>query len=563
MVLYLALTYTRPLNNPDEGRYVEIPREMVASGNWITPHLNGVPYFYKPPLFYWLQAGAIKIGGTDWLVLRFWPAMLGALAAGMVFFAGSRLFDRRSGLWAGVCLGTCVLWGALSQVVILDIAVSVAIAGVLLCFMLAAHSEERRAQIGWYLLFYVFCAMAVMTKGLVGLAVPAVIVLLWLACTGRWQVIWEMMLVRGALLFLLLTAPWHILVSLQNPALPGAEGLWSQNPQGQSFFWFYFIHEHLLRYLTDISNRSQPFWFFFLILPAGFFPWVAFLLPALREAGRGGWQKLRSEHSRQLFLLIWAGFVLLFFSISKSKLVPYILPALPPLALLTGHWLAQATTQPQLLRRGLRFFEICAFILFAAFPVAWLIRPEKFNASAWVGIGAIMLAAACSWLVVNRSLAKGRERTGLFGVGLLAVALVLLFNPLATAMQRPSTLQSARFIQQQLPATTEVFVFHDYYQDLPVYLQRLVGVAGHLPMEQQPGLGRGDFSSRYIGIEQMELEFAAIERPVVFLLRSEHLPVLDSRLPNVPHNILFQDAHFTVLGNQALAADGVLTTQAP
>ncbi len=577
LVLYLAFVADRPLNNPDEGRYVEIAREMVVSGDWVTPHLNGVPYFYKPPFVYWLQASSIMLFGLDWVALRFFPALFGALGVGAVFWATSRLFGTVAGRWAACCLATGVLWGALSQVVILDIILSTAIGVALLVFLVAA--EGRRVDpksapgdgagpakrgphpIALSLVFYAALAVAVMTKGLVGLLIPAAVIGLWFILSGRWAEILRMRLVLGAAIFLTLVVPWHVAVSLANPPLESGLGLFSQETEGRGFFWFYFVHEHFLRYFEDVSSRPAPFWFFAVILPVGFFPWVAFLPFAVWDAVRGGWQQLRRADAAKLYLLVWVVFVVVFFSISKSKLVPYILPAVPPLAVLTGEWLSRALRGSAALSRGrslrlsLRLFQVSALILAIGFAVAAMVVPDKFTIGAIQMLGVIMAAGVLAAIAVQCALRKGWEDVRCVAVAVvLGVILVIGFNPLATAMQRPSTLASARFIQTNLPTDMDVFVFYDYYQDFPVYLERAVGVIAHVPTEQRPGLAYGDFSQRYLDGDGLSRLFSPEGEAAVCLLRREHIPILNFLLEDRIRAELFGDEHFVVVGNQAALA---------
>lgn len=565
LILYLAFVGARPLNNPDEGRYVEIPREMVASGDWITPHLNGVPYFYKPPLLYWLEACAISVCGLNWIALRFFPALFGAIGVGAVFWGAARLFGRSAGRWSACCLATTILWGALSQVVILDVVLSASIAVAMVLFIVAAErgrdgkdgSQENSARpwpIGMAVVFYAALSAAVMTKGLVGMLIPAAVVGLWIILTGRWIEIRKMRPILGMAVVLLLTAPWHIAVSLANPPLETGLPLLSREVEGRGFFWFYFVHEHFLRYSGNVSGRPAPFWFFFVILPVGFFPWVALLPSAVADCCRSGWHYLRGIGSARLYLLLWTVFVLVFFSISKSKLVPYILPAMPPLAILTGEWLARMLAEGRSLRLPLRLFQVGALILAAGFAIAAWAVPEKFTPESIRAIIAIMVCGVVAAAVIQYAIRRGWPVSRCLGVAAgMGAVLIAGFNPLATAMQRPSTLAAAEFVNERIPPQIEVFVFYDYYQDFPVYLQRTVGVIAHRPTEQQPGLSYGDFSSRYPDGEGLRQLFSDDARPAVCLLRTEHLPIINYLLEDRTRVQVFADDNFLLVANAPAA----------
>jgi 4-amino-4-deoxy-L-arabinose transferase-like glycosyltransferase len=346
-LLYFPLMGLRPLSNPDEGRYVEIPREMVASGDWISPHLNGLLYFEKPPLFYWLEAGAVSAGGMNLWVLRFWPAALALLGCAAVYGTGRALWGRRAGWWAGWVQGTSLLYYGLGQIIILDMAVSIFITWALCAFLLAVRAPPGRARRLFCHAFYLSMALALLTKGLIGVLIPGAIIFLWMLLLNRWRELRHASLLTGLLLLLVVALPWHILAALANPPSGGWSHFFTKDWAGQGFVWYYFWHEHVLRYIDPAtSERRQPVWFFFVILPLGFLPWTVFLPQALARACAGGWARLKAEPAN-LLLLLWAAFPLLFFSASSSKLIPYVLPSLPPLALLTGCWLAGALEVPR------------------------------------------------------------------------------------------------------------------------------------------------------------------------------------------------------------------------
>ncbi|WP_246153143.1 glycosyltransferase family 39 protein [Oryzomonas rubra] len=304
------------LIEPDEGRYAEIPREMLEKGDFITPTLNYVAYFEKPPLHYWLTAFSFKLFGLNEFAARFAGALAGLLAVLLVYQVGRKLFGRREGLFSALILGTSTGFLAQSRINLTDMTLAFWLTTALCSFIIATvGNEERKGR--YYYLFYLFSALAVLTKGLIGLVFPAGIIVVYMAMTRRWYLLREMRLVGGIALFLAVTVPWFVLVSLRNP----------------DFARFFFIHEHFERYFTKVHGRYQPPWFFLPVLLATMFPWSVYAIRAITRA----WRERRHKNGeRHVFLLIWAGFIFLFFSASHSKLVPYILPIFPPLALLMG-----------------------------------------------------------------------------------------------------------------------------------------------------------------------------------------------------------------------------------
>ena len=453
----------RPLSVPDEGRYVEIPREMVETGNYLTPRLNGVKYFEKPVLFYWLEALSIKIFGLHESTLRLWPAVFALFGCLSVYVAGRRLFGRRSGIAATIVLATSILYYSLSRAIILDMPVSVLLTVALLSFLIGMHEVPglRRRLFLWS--FYFFCALAVLTKGLIGIVIPGMIIGAWIVILGEWRVLKTIYLPSGLALFLLIAAPWHILVIRANP----------------EFFHFYFIQEHFLRYLTKMHGRYHPAWFFIPIILVGLFPWSAFLMQAVKHSLPATWRE-RHEHRDALFLMLWAGLVFLFFTASDSKLVPYILPVFPPLALLIGRYLADAWDSKEFpgLRLGYHILLAAALLLAGAFLVAPYVAPTE-NIRA-LGEYSYLLAIT---LAVGAGLAWVLERSRGFRPSFIAVvAMSVLFllevNAAAPRVQDNSIKVLAMTLKPLLKPGDEVASYATYYQDLPVYLGKRIIVVG-------------------------------------------------------------------------------------
>ncbi len=322
-VLYFWGLGAHGLLEPDEGRYGEIPREMIETGDWTTPRLNYVKYFEKPVLHYWLTAGAFRLFGETEFASRVVPALASLGGAGAVALFGARLWGPRGGLAAGAVLGSSLLWFSSAHINITDMTLTFFLTLSLLGF--------HRAMMGsrwWLALFYGGAALATLAKGLIGVVLPGAVIFWWIVLTRRWEYLRRGFSFTGVLFFFALASPWFLAVIRANP----------------EFFWFFFVHEHFLRYTTMTHGRFEPWWFFLPILAVGFLPWTGMALAALGKALQRG-EEHRAEREDLLFLLLWFAVILLFFSFSRSKLVPYILPVLPPLALLTGWWLEQPPAQ--------------------------------------------------------------------------------------------------------------------------------------------------------------------------------------------------------------------------
>lgn len=319
-VIWFAPLDLRHLQHPDEGRYAEIAREMAASGDWVTPRLNDLKYFEKPPLQYWLGALAFDgFGVHDWTA-RIVTAIAGLLAVVAVGLTGARLAGGTAGAYAALVLLGCVWHAGLAHLLSLDGLLAFCMTVALCAFLLAQRDGlapgRRRTSM---LACYAALAAATLTKGLVApLVAGASLVLYTLVTrdTGPWR---RLHLVPGIVVFLVVAAPWFILVSARNP----------------EFARFFFIHEHFERFLTETHNRTGNWWYFAPWFVVGWLPWTLVWLVTLPRSVRDA-PRAANGFAWTRFCLVWAAFIIVFFSLSGSKLPSYILPMFPALALVLG-----------------------------------------------------------------------------------------------------------------------------------------------------------------------------------------------------------------------------------
>lgn len=385
--LYFIMLGNRPLFVPDEGRYAEIAREMALSNDFVTPHLNHIKYFEKPPLFYWLSTFAIKTLGLSVWSIRCVNALLAILGCLATYITARKLYDRRTGFMSAMVLGTSTLYFVMGHMISLDLPVTVFLSCCLYAFILAVQQPDGRARRLLIWLAAVAAALAVLTKGLIGIVFPAMIIGSWIILTKQWRLLTRLYLPSALIIFLLIAVPWHVLVNLRNP----------------EFFYFYFIEQHILRYTSIEVGHYQPVWFFIPVFLAAFFPWIL-LLPTML------W-RLRPRTTEWYFLL-WAILVFAFFSFSKSKLIPYILPVIPPLAILMG----------------------------------------RFIVSTYKNTATLVCAALAVWLLL---------------LTLLSIAPLYDTRTIYPLTKR---------LKPRLTPTAEVITYNQYYQDLPFYLERRVSI---------------------------------------------------------------------------------------
>lgn len=461
-----ALDY-RKLIKPDEGRYAEIPREMVATGDWLTPRLNGIKYFEKPALQYWATATAFTLFGEHQWTARLWSALAGFFGILVTWFTARRLWGSGAALTAACTLGGSLLYVLIGQVNTLDMGVSFFLSTAIYAFVLAQKDDATPRENRNYMLFaWLTLALAVLSKGLIGLVLPGATLLLY----SLWQrdfMLWRRLhLASGLALLLAVTAPWFVAVSLANP----------------EFARFFFIHEHFERFLTKVHGRYQPMWYFAPILLIGMLPWLVGFFSTLWRAPRID-AAVRFQPRR--FLLSWIIAVFCFFSLSDSKLVSYILPLIPALAALIGWQLDELNRHDP---RALRWHALplipLAIICLALAPQATRFASPEVPATLYADyVPWLMAACACllagsmaSFVFAWRSMPR-LALVCLAAGGLLSSQLILLgHDSLAPAN---SAYAIAQKVRDQLSPDVPFYSVNTYDQTLPFYLRRTVTMVAY------------------------------------------------------------------------------------
>ncbi len=321
LLIFFVLAATigwRPLLLPDEGRYVGVAWEMMRSGDWITPTLNGLSYFHKPPLFYWLSAGAMSLFGWHEWAARLPPLLGGWLGAFSTFMFVRRWCDQRSARIAVLALVLQPLFFVGSQFANLDMLVAGCITATIV--LLAHTALSREAGLAWRGSLagaYAAAAFGMLAKGLIGVALPGLVVVVWLLWLRKPRALLRLTWLPGIALFALLAGPWLIAMQLKFP----------------EFFHYFIVVQHFERFADTGFNNVAPVWFYVAVLALAWLPFAPWLLglrraPSLTAPGQPQRRQIR------LLMVVWVVAITAFFSIPASKLVGYIFPVLPPVAVL-------------------------------------------------------------------------------------------------------------------------------------------------------------------------------------------------------------------------------------
>ena len=314
ILLYIIPLGVRPMVIPDETRYAEISREMIASGDWVVPHLDGIRYFEKPVLGYWLNAASIVLFGQNAFAARFPSAMAVGISALFLFltvrrFAGSYWM----GILAALVFLTCMEVFGVGVFSVLDSIFSMFVTAALISFFFAYMEVRSSKKTGLLALFGIFCGLAFFTKGFIAFAIPVMVIVPFIIWEGRWKELLRIPWVLPILAAALVLLPWSIIILFREP----------------DFWKYFFWEEHIRRFIGNNAQHFNPFWYFIPVIIGGSLPWIT-LFPA---AISGLWKE-RFKDPLIRFAICWFLFLLLFFSASKGKLGTYILPCFPPLAIL-------------------------------------------------------------------------------------------------------------------------------------------------------------------------------------------------------------------------------------
>lgn len=483
-ILYFLFLGAYGLTEPDEGRYAEIPREMIELHDFVTPHLNYVKYFEKPPLYYWMVAGSFMLFGQNEFAARF-PTVLSALLGILLaYFVGRNVFDRRTGLLAALALGSSLGYLAHARISIIDMTLTLCLSAALSFFLIASREGQDRKGL-FYHLFYIFAALAVLAKGLIGIILPGAIIFFYVLVSRRWHILKEMRLLTGVPLFLLVAAPWFILVSIKN----------------LEFSRFFFIHEHFERYLTKVHSRYQPFWFFIPVLIGLLFPWSFFMPTAWRTFRT---RRNPAEHDAIRFLFFWGALIFIFFSFSDSKLIPYILPVLPPAAVVIGRTFSLLFEGKSALTRyeiwGISIFLFIVGVVAIGYAVKASLPKIDPKEATVIGI------LFCGFGFLVTAFLRNMKPQVLFA-GLVSLSCILGICTMIIALEDISEWKSTRklgmLVREKAEQGARVASYGNYWQGFSFYAGRRIIVADAMG-ELEFGSRQGNHSDWFITGRQLQ-----------------------------------------------------------
>lgn len=397
LVLYLPGLGRPALWEPDEGRYAEIAREMYLTGDLVTPRDDFVRYFEKPPLVYWAETAAIAAIGRNEFAVRLPAALFSAGQVVVTAALAEAMLGSDAALLAAIALALSPLFFGFARFATLDPALSFFMTAALAAFYAASRAESFASSTArkWLVASAAMLALGTLSKGPVAPVLSGAIAFSWLVWEGRTREIIRMPWITAAVVYCAITIPWFALAAERNPG----------------FLQFFFVHEHLRRYLVNTEHGWGP-WFFIPIVVAGAWPWFAF------AAGGAAMGREPARRSASRFLILWFGVIFVFFSIPRAKLGSYILPALPALAIAAGFEMARLWRIPaEKMRARLRWLAIAnvatASIGAVALGLAQDLLPPALVTDGFVIAGLLAATAATVWILARSANSPGPAVLGL------------------------------------------------------------------------------------------------------------------------------------------------------
>ncbi len=443
------------LVGPDEPRYAQVAKEMLVSGDLVTPRLYGQPWFEKPILYYWLVSISYKAVGISEFSARLISALAAVLGVFAIFWVAKDFLSPRGGVLAGLILASSPLYFSLARAATMDMLLTGTLTASYACLYFTLFGQLQkstnaneisslRSSPAVYFIYF-FLAFSVLAKGPVGVVLIGGTLLLFLSATRQFALFRKMRPFMGILIFLALASPWYGLCYRAN---------------GWTFVDEFLLKHNLARFATDRYWHSQPFWFYLPVLLGGFFPWIFQLALAARRLAPSRWRGSSAVDSKELFLWLWGLVPIVFFSFSRSKLPGYILPSIPAFSILAAKEWEQSLNLKEAHNLG-KPFRITAFLQATFVCVLGLALPfiaEYINLAITSSIPQLTMILCGVGIAGLFSLYRGRIRN-LLGIYLAGIGLVVVLvthriipqiEPFESSRQLAAVLRKEGFVDQPI-----------------------------------------------------------------------------------------------------------------
>jgi len=423
-----------PLLDPDEPVYAETAREMLLEGDLLSPRIFGNYWYDKPPMYYWLVALTQSVFGDSEFSARFPAGVMAFFTSLMIYFSITKIFNERAGFWSSIVLTTSIEFFYLGKAAVTD--------STLLFFMTAAILSFLHKK---YWLMYIAMALATLTKGPIGIVFPGAIIFLYLIFMGQLRQILEMHVIRGLLLYILVAGPWYYAM---------------YTVHGMEFIKTFLGFHNITRFTTPEHASRVTFWYYFPVLILGIFPWTGILVQSVYASISDS----RIDDMRNLiFMHTWAGFVFLFFTVCQTKLVSYILPMFPPLAIIIG-WNISRMLYKKRHNSTYKHWAFGSLFVFLILAIGFMIGgrqlPElELGGYVLGGITLIIGIGIAAFLVIHKDIELASYMHAVMGIVVMVVAFGFLLPEVAP-----------RFSMKAMAA----YYIEHADKDLPLYVDKFL-----------------------------------------------------------------------------------------
>jgi 4-amino-4-deoxy-L-arabinose transferase-like glycosyltransferase len=429
LAFYLIFNSLIPVTDPVESNYALTAKEMLLSGDWMSPRIYGHFWYDKPVMIYWLLLFSYKIFGITEFASRLPSAVMAALTVAFVYWFAEKLYgNRRTALLSAVVLGTSLEFWVLARMIITD-ATLMLFSSVALALLYLGVLEKRRK---WYVLAYISAGLAVLTKGPVGIVLPGLAMLLYIAAARRWGLLRKLFLIPGTVVFLAVTGPWYY---------------YMYQVHGSAFIDIFFGMNNFVRATVSEHPDSNVFYYYLVLFPVSLLPWTGVFFGAVIDAVKNR----KAEHT--LFLLVWPAVILVFYTLMATKYPTYVFPAAFPTAILIGKYLSDRLDRWE--RKSWLMVTLPTLLLLGLFVKGMKVVAPSANLVLMDAVA----AAGTVWIIWAQY--RGSGRRVLQAVTLVTMAAVIIL--IGQGLTSYSDMRSAKALMSALPARgAQVACYGDY-----------------------------------------------------------------------------------------------------
>ncbi len=523
VICYFGLIWLMPYMDPDEARYVEIPREMLQLRHYVIPYLNYTVYLEKPPLYYWMNIIALKIFGFNDFAGRFWTVTISLTGIFLNYKFSKKLINEKTAIWSSLVLSSSLYYFVIGRLNLIDMTNAFFIAMSTYSGYLYLKTNKKY----FLYLMYIGMALGFLSKALIGIIFPFAILFLWSIFAKQFKSFFKLISVIGIIILLAFILPWVYLAGKQL----------------SDFYYYFFLKQEFLRYLEPLEH-TQPIWTFIPVVVFGFLPWIVFIFSMLRVYKT---QKFGDIEKKDLiFLLTFSGFIFVFYSLSQSKLVTYVAPLFFPLSIILGNLISKIEnidTKDKYINLVLFSVFFIALIGFCFVQDVYMSKEKWFVLIAPSAIALIVLA-------ILPFITKDAKKTlnGMF-IGILIFYNLAIIPTASYTIYYKTTKPVALFVNKIYKKGDILASYKLYRQSFNYYTQKRT--------VQIDSINELGFGYRHLSPKEQEKWFPTIEQfakvwdshsNVILLIKTKDI----KHFAYKPYYVLLKMPYFSILSNKNL-----------